>query len=83
MCISRLKTKPTSQIQWYLPVLVFPHEDVTVDGEPGTLDLREQAHQAVTLHPYTGSRTNTIIAYTNENIHVVTLKVRTKKSGTF
>lgn len=33
-----------------LPILIIPHENIIVNREPGSADLWENSHHAVTLH---------------------------------
>lgn len=33
-----------------LPIFIIPHEDVIVNSEPRSRDLRKNSHHAVTLH---------------------------------
>lgn len=33
-----------------LPIFIIPHEDIIVNSEPGSADLWENSHHAVTLH---------------------------------
>lgn len=33
-----------------LPIFIIPHENVIVNSEPGSADLWENSHHAVTLH---------------------------------
>lgn len=34
----------------YPPVFIVPHEDIVVDGQPGSRDLGKNSHHAITLH---------------------------------